>query len=265
MNNQYLNAFSTQFRPGDFSSLLAANGIDWQPPSPAQGLTAGPQQTQATTVLAIKFAGGVLMAGDRRATAGNVVVYDRADKVLPLDDYTLLGIAGVPAFAWEMARMLSHSFKYFRRSQLQELSLEGKLRSLSAILRGNLPWLMQGVGIVAPILASWEEASQGRLFTYDPLGAEFEGVSYATSGSGSGVIEAILLHRTRYEGKPLQQLNRDGAIALALQLLEAAADSDSATGGIRAAAGIYPSVHWIDGLGVQTAPESLLKKLQPTI
>ena len=161
--------------------------------------------------------------------------------------------------------MLSHSFKYFRRSQLQELSLEGKLRSLSAILRGNLPWLMQGVGIVAPILASWEEASQGRLFTYDPLGAEFEGVSYATSGSGSGVIEAILLHRTRYEGKPLQQLNRDGAIALALQLLEAAADSDSATGGIRAAAGIYPSVHWIDGLGVQTAPESLLKKLQPMI
>jgi proteasome beta subunit len=205
------------------------------------------------------------MAGDRRATAGNVVVYDRADKVLPLDEFTLLGIAGVPAFAWEMARILSHSFKYFRRSQLQELSLEGKLRSLSALLRGNLPWLMQGVGIVAPILASWDPASEGRLFTYDPLGAEFEGVTYATSGSGSGVIESILLHRTRYEGKDLRQLTREGAIALALQLLEAAADSDSATGGVRVAAGIYPSIHWIDAQGVQTAPETLIKKLLPNI
>src|SRR5436309_9548754 len=80
------------------------------------------QPTEATTILAFKFSGGVLVAGDRRATAGNTVVYDRADKVLEIDRHSIMAIAGVPATAWEMARVLEHSLQYFRRTQLQEMS-----------------------------------------------------------------------------------------------------------------------------------------------
>src|SRR5438477_11873806 len=79
------------------------------------------EQTEATTILAFKFSGGVLVAGDRRATAGNTVVYDRADKVLEIDRHSIMAIAGVPATAWEMARVLEHSLQYFRRTQLQEM------------------------------------------------------------------------------------------------------------------------------------------------
>ena len=83
--------------------IRAPHGISWQP-------------TEATTILAFKFSGGVLVAGDRRATAGNTVVYDRADKVLEIDRHSIMAIAGVPATAWEMARVLEHSFQYFRRT-----------------------------------------------------------------------------------------------------------------------------------------------------
>jgi proteasome beta subunit len=95
-------------------------------------------ETQATTVLAFKFSDGVLIAGDRRATAGNVVMYDRADKVLEIDRHSVMAIAGSPATAWEMARVLEHSFQFYRRSQLQEMSVEGKVRALSKLLRDNL-------------------------------------------------------------------------------------------------------------------------------
>src|SRR5207245_847932 len=108
------------------------------------------QPTEATTILAFKFSGGVLVAGDRRATAGNTVVYDRADKVLEIDRHSIMAIAGVPATAWEMARVLEHSFQYFRRTQLQEMSVDGKVRALSKLLRDNFGFVMQGVGVLGP-------------------------------------------------------------------------------------------------------------------
>ncbi len=106
------------------------------------------QPTDATTILALKFSGGVLVAGDRRATAGNTVVYDRADKVLEIDRNSIMAIAGVPATAWEMARVLEHSLQYFRRTQLQEMSVDGKVRALSKLLRDNFGFVMQGRGIL---------------------------------------------------------------------------------------------------------------------
>ena len=112
--------------------------------------------TQATTILAFKFTGGVLVAGDRRATAGNTVVYDRADKVLEIDRHSIMAIAGVPATAWEMARVLEHSLQYFRRTQLQEMSVDGKVRALSKLLRDNFGFVMQGVGMVVPIFATYD-------------------------------------------------------------------------------------------------------------
>ena len=126
----------------DFPALLRRKGL-LAPAIVNPGLHGGTphqkswQPTEATTILAFKFSGGVLVAGDRRATAGNTVVYDRADKVLEIDRHSIMAIAGVPATAWEMARVLEHSFQYFRRTQLQEMSVDGKVRALSKLLRDN--------------------------------------------------------------------------------------------------------------------------------
>src|SRR5947209_14064628 len=143
--------------PEDFSTLLQRQGLY---PSASAGILrdshAPVSQTESTTILAFKFHDGVLVAGDRRATSGNTVVYDRADKVLEIDRFSLMAIAGVPATAWEMARMLEHSFQFYRRSQLQEMSLDGKVRALSKLLRDNLGMVMQGIGDVVPIFATFD-------------------------------------------------------------------------------------------------------------
>src|SRR4029450_2885719 len=156
----------------DFLSLLRRNGLLG---SAAQvGATKPPANllpTEATTILAFKFADGVLVAGDRRATAGNLVVYDRADKGLEIDKHSPIATAGVPATAWEMARVLEHSFQFYRRSQLQEMSLDGKVRALSKLLRDNLGYVLQGVGVVVPIFATYDDdADLARLYFYDGTG-----------------------------------------------------------------------------------------------
>lgn len=125
-----------------------------------------PPLTTGTTVLALKYQDGVLVAGDRRATAGNLVMYDRTDKVLEIDRYSVLAIAGVPATAFEMARVLEHSFKYYRRSQLQDLSFEGKLRALSTLLKNNAPAALAGTGAVVPIFAGYDfQDGAGKIFS----------------------------------------------------------------------------------------------------
>src|SRR5689334_4048535 len=134
--------------PADFPGVLRHHGLAAAASSFAGGISADTRggqlvPTQATTILAFKFADGVLVAGDRRATAGNVIMYDRADKVLEIDRFSLMAIAGSPATAWEMARVLEHSFQFYRRSQLQEMSVEGKVRALSKLLRDNLGMVMQ--------------------------------------------------------------------------------------------------------------------------
>src|SRR5881296_3891391 len=170
----------------DFLSMLARYHLS---PFGSEVSADAPVQTQATTVFALHFAEGVLMGGDRRATAGNVIVTDRIDKVIELDATSLLAIAGVPATAFEMARVLQTSFEYYRRSQLQTLSLPAKVRALARLLRENLPMTMQGVGVVAPLFASLDQSftpAKPQIYFYDPLGAQFQAVDHVASGSGSG-------------------------------------------------------------------------------
>jgi len=132
----YLLGVRTPFRSfpnplaGDFLSVQKQRRLISDIPS-NPGSRSEFVETTATTILSFKYAGGVLVAGDRRATAGNVVMYDRADKVLEIDRHSVMAIAGSPAIAWEMARILEHSFQFYRRSQLQEMSVEGKVRTLS--------------------------------------------------------------------------------------------------------------------------------------
>ena len=144
------------------------------------------------------------MAGDRRATAGNVIVTDRVEKIIEVDSTSLLAVAGVPATAFEMARVLQTSFEYYRRSQLQPLSLPARVRALARLLRENLPMTLQGIGVVVPLFAGVDHSvapPQARIYFYDPLGAQFQAVGYAASGSGSGTIRSVLSFQERH-GQP---------------------------------------------------------------
>ena len=214
-------------------------------------------QTQATTVFAFHFADGVLMAGDRRATAGNVIVTDRVDKVIALDAMSLLAIAGVPATAFEMARVLQTSFEYYRRSQLQSLSLPAKVRALARLLRDNLPMTMQGVGVVVPLFAGVDQPlspPKPQIFFYDPLGAQFQAVGHAASGSGAATIRSVLSFQERYGPKP-SQMNLVEAVRFALRLLMTASEFDSATGGVNPAAETFATVKVLRGSGVETVSD----------
>ena len=204
----------------------------------------------------------MLVAGDRRATAGNVIMYDRADKVLEIDRHSLMAIAGVPATAWEMARVLEHSFHFFRRTQLAEMSLEGKVRALSKLLRDNLGFVLQGVGVVVPIFATFDAAAQiPRVYFYDPMGAQFEAADFAATGSGSPAVRAVLHHENTYARKPLRKLKASEAVLLALRALDTAAESDSATGGVDRRARVFPIVKLITSKGIETLPDAKLAKL----
>ncbi len=260
----------TSGAPNDFPAILRHHGLSPQVEAIGSGHAAAGSPhaltpTHATTILAFKFADGVLVAGDRRATAGNTIMYDRADKVLEIDRHSLMAIAGVPATAWEMARVLEHSFHFFRRTQLAEMSLEGKVRALSKLLRDNLGFVMQGVGLVVPIFATFDaQGQQPRVYFYDPMGAQFEAADFAATGSGSPSVRAVLHYENTYSKHPLRKLRASDAVLLALRALETAAESDSATGGVDRRARVFPIVKLITRTGIATLPETRLAKLYKT-
>ena len=252
-------------RQGDFFQLLKSTGHNFGTYSKSLDTFShktGLPLTTGTTVLAVKYSEGVIVAGDRRATAGNMVMYDRTDKVIDIDRYTIMAIAGVPATAFEMARILEHSFKYYRRSQLQDLSFEGKLRALSNLLKENVPAALAGTGAVAPIFAGYDtEREATKIYFYDILGAEFEGVEHAMSGSGSSTIKGILHYINRWGGTPIKKFSEDEAVTLVLRLLTSAAEFDAATGGVDHNTGLYPLVKKITKEGISIIDDSDLKSI----
>jgi proteasome beta subunit len=210
----------------------------------------------------MRYRDGVLVAGDRRATAGHAVIYNKADKVIPLDDYTVMAISGSPAIAYEISRILDHSFQYHRRRQLQEMSLEAKLRRLSLLIRDNLPMALQGIGAVIPILAAYDKAHEmGRIYFYDAMGAQFEVADFSTSGSGAPGIRGALFYQNRW-GRPVSGLDRSEAIGTALRLLYTAAEHDSATGRYERMGDILPTVKTITAEGLADVDEDELLELQ---
>ncbi len=244
---------------GDFFQLLKEQGYTLGSPGLAGN---GQELTSATTILAFKYRDGVLVAGDRRATAGNMVMYDRTDKVLEIDRHSVMAIAGVPATAYEMVRVLEHSFKYYRRTQLQELSFEGKLRAVSKLLKENVAAALAGTGAVVPVFAGYDfEQGAAKIFFYDILGAEFEGVEYAVSGSGSPTIRGILHYVNTWGERPLVELTEEEATVQALRLLTSAAEFDSATGGVNRESNLYPIIKLITQDGVRVVSDDRLKPL----
>src|SRR5437762_11301939 len=215
---------------GDFLALLPRS-----PSSQVSASASAPEFMQATTVFAFHCREGVMIAEDHRATAGNTIFSDKTEKILELDSHSLMAIAGVPATAFEMARTLQTTFEFYRRSQLQAMSLHAKIRALSKLLRDNLAATLQGFGVVAPIFAGVETtdpAAKPCIYFYDPLGAQFEAAAYAGSGSGSGSIKSVLHYVEKWGDPRPNQMTVQQATILAIRLLMTAAEFDSATGGV---------------------------------
>jgi proteasome beta subunit len=235
---------------GDFLALLDKQAF----PSLRTG-GAAPIPLEATTVFAFQCAEGVIIGGDHRATAGNTVFSDKTEKILELDSHSLMAIAGVPAMAFEMARTLQTSFEFYRRSQLQPMSLAAKLRALSKLLRDNLPATLQGVGVVAPIFAgvdTTDSAAKPVIYFYDPLGAQFEAAAFAGSGSGTPFIKSVLHYLENWGHPPPAQMPLHQAVILANRLLMTAAQFDTATGGVHPDQGDFATVKLLTTQGLRS-------------
>ena len=230
-----------------FGQVLASYG---------QGMVDPHFETHGTTVLQLRYDQGVLTLADRRATAGNLIMYDQAEKIIALDDSTVVAISGAFAKSVDVCRFLKHSFKYYRRTVLQEMSLEGKLMEISRALAGNAPMAMQGIGLFLPIVAAYDKKrNEFGVYFFDGAGARFQNGSYACAGSGSerirGVFEYISRTKGKFETRPLEEVLADG-----LHMLDIAADLDSATGGFNKS---LPVTRVLDQHGTREIPEDQLR------
>ncbi len=191
---------------------------------------------EATTVLALRYADGVVMAGDRRATAGNVIAHKRVQKVFPADEYSAVAISGTAGMALELIKLFQTELEHYEKIEGTRLSLEGKANYLARMVRGNLALAFQGL-VVVPLFCGFDESQQeGRLYTFDVVGGRYEEQEYATTGSGGAEAKAFLKSAFRPD------LDRAAALNLAVEALVAAAEEDAATGGPDLKRGIYPNV-----------------------
>ena len=196
-----------------------------------------------TTVVAIRAAGGVVMAGDRRATAGNQIASRRIEKVFPADDHSGVAIAGAAGPAVDMVRLFQVQLEHYEKIEGESLTLEGKANQLSQLVKANLPAAMQGF-VVVPLFAGYDERrEEGRVFSYDATGGRYEEIDFQAHGSGG--VHA----RNWIKASWRADLSTDDAVGLALRALFAAADEDTATGGPDLIRRIYPTVAVIEAAG----------------
>src|SRR5262245_31145293 len=202
-----------------------------------------------TTVVAIRFAGGVIMAGDRRATAGYMIASRRIEKVFAADDFSGVAIAGAAGPAVEMVKLFQVQLEHYEKVQGDALSLEGKANQLSMLVRSNLPAAMQGFAVV-PLFAGFDTSRErGRVFSYDVTGGRDEELDFQSQGSGS--IPA----RNWIKAGWSEGMAQDQVTELALSSLFAAADEDVATGGPDLVRRIFPLVAVIDAEGYRQLSE----------
>ena len=241
MNEGPLPFFAPGSDPGSsFVDLLRRVAPDPGTTGTASASTAPFEITHGTTVVAIRYADGVVMAGDRRATAGYSIASRRIEKVFPADDYSGVAIAGAAGPAVDMVRLFQVQLEHYEKIEGETLSLEGKANQLAQMVKANLPAAMQGF-VVVPLFAGFDERrDRGRVFSYDATGGKYEETDFQTNGSG-GVHARNWIKAQWREG-----LSREEAVDLALRSLFAAADEDAATGGPDLIRRIFPSVAVID-------------------
>ena len=189
-----------------------------------------------TTIVAATFPGGVVMAGDRRATMGNVIAQRDIEKVFPADEYSCVGIAGTAGLAVEMVRLFQTELEHYEKIEGTTLSMDGKANRLAALVRGSLGMAMQGLAVV-PLFAGYDLAGrQGRIFSYDVTGGRYEETAFHSVGSGSLFARGSLKKLYR------EDLDVEGCVTAVVQALYDAADDDSATGGPDMTRRIFPVV-----------------------
>jgi proteasome beta subunit len=239
-------------QPGtsSFADFLAGQAPDLLParrPLPS-GDAAG-LAPHGTTIVAATFQGGVVMAGDRRATMGNIIAQRDIQKVFPADEFSAVGIAGAAGLAVELVRLFQTELEHYEKIEGSTLSMDGKANRLSALIRGNLGMAMQGLAVV-PLFAGYDlDAGQGRIFSYDVTGGRYEETAYHSVGSGSLFARGALKKLYR------DDLDVEGCITAVIQALYDAADDDSATGGPDLTRRIFPIIQVITVEGGRRVPD----------
>jgi proteasome beta subunit len=239
----YLDRVGSSFT--DFLGLAAPDLLPGRRPLPA--LPLGEVGPHATTIVAVTFADGVLMGGDRRATMGNLISSRDIEKVFAADSWSVIGIAGAAGIAIEMVRLYQVELEHYEKIEGMTMSLDGKANRLAAMIRANLGAAMQGLAVV-PLFAGYdldaaEGVSPGRIFSYDVTGGNYEERGYSSVGSGS-LFAKNSLKKTWRAG-----LDADAATRTVVEALYDAADDDSATGGPDPVRRLYPIVYRVDAEG----------------
>lgn len=248
----YLNLHGSSFL--DFLEQQAPSLLTQRLQS-AVGSGAGHDHIHATTIVAMTYSDGVVMAGDRRATMGSHIAHREIEKVFAADDFSAVGIAGVAGVGIELVRLFQLELEHYEKIEGTLLSLDGKANRLATLLRGNLSLALQGLSAL-PVLAGYDvDRGLGRLFSYDVTGGRYEERETHALGSGAPWARGALKSGWRPD------LSSDQAVALAVAALQSAADEDSATGGIDVVRGIYPVVAVVDAAGYRRISDGEIANL----
>jgi proteasome beta subunit len=215
--------------------------------------------SHATTVVGLKFVGGVIIAGDRRATEGYSIADDKMEKVFAADDYSAIAIAGAAGQAVEMVKLFQLELEHYEKITGDRLSLEGKANRLGQMIRGNFPMALQGL-VVVPLFGGYDVGQdEGRLFYYDATGGRWEEDDFHSTGSGGRPATSSLKKRWRPD------LARDQAVQVAVEALIDAAEEDVATGGPDPNRGIFPTMQVVTSEGSAPASEDEIRTAYESI
>jgi proteasome beta subunit len=235
----FLASYAPDLLPGAMAvprtPAIGAEGTPWAPGVPGGGGSL-PDLPHATTIVTAICEGGVIIAGDRRATAGNMISKRDVDKVFRSDEFSAMGIAGVASIAFEFARLFQVELEHYEKMEGRSLSLEGKANRLATMIRGNIGAAMQGLAVVPLFVGYDEDAGIGRIFSYDVAGGPYEEHRFHSIGSGS-VFARGSLKKLYQDNMPVRD-----AVTACVQALYDAADDESATGGPDLTRSIFPVI-----------------------
>jgi proteasome beta subunit len=213
-----------------------------------------PPLPHGTTVLALKFADGIVMAGDRRAVEGFSIAGNEMQKVFPADEFSVVGIAGVAGQAIEIVRLFQTELEHYEKVEGEFLSLEGKANRLSQMIRQSWPLVLQGL-VVVPLYGGYDRRrGEGRIFRYDVIGGRYEEADFQATGSGSRDAKGSMKKRWR------AGMSRTEAIEVAVEALVDAGEEDAATGGPDLVRGIYPNVYAVTREGATEVAEDEVRQ-----
>jgi proteasome beta subunit len=250
--NPGILGFATAPGSSSFTEFLSAAAPDLLPTATASSALV----PHGTTIVAAEYDGGVVMAGDRRATAGNLIAQRDIEKVFAADEYSLVGIAGTAGLAVEIVRLYQVELEHYEKIEGTQLTLDGKANRLATMIRGNLAQALQGLAVV-PIFAGYDlDAAAGsdaaKIYSFDVTGGRYAERYYYAIGSGSLFARGALKKLWR------PGLDRAAAIRVTVESLYDAADDDAATGGPDLTRKIFPVVMLATAEGTSRVPDDEL-------